>query len=58
MSDQIRETNFLELLLQQEKTARYLQLLKEAKEAVKRRELNDKQLTVFFHVCIIQLKKN
>ena len=47
MSDQIRDTNFLELLSQQEKTARYLQLLKEAKVAVKRREIHDKQLTVF-----------
>ena len=35
MSDQIRDTNFLELLYQQEKTALYLQLLKEAKVAVK-----------------------
>ena len=43
MSDQIRDTNFLELLSQQEKTACYLQLLKEAKVAVKRKELNDKQ---------------
>ena len=59
MSDQIRDTNLLELLSQQEKTARYLQLLKGAKLAVKRRELNDKQLTVFFlRVCILQLKKN
>ena len=59
MSDQIRDTNLLELLSQQEKTARYLQLLKGAKLAVKRRELNDKQVTVFFlRVCILQLKKN
>ena len=52
MSDQLRDTNFLELLAQQEKTARYLRLLKEVKYAVKRREINDKQLTVFFRVCI------
>ena len=58
MSDQLRDTNFLELLAQQEKTARYLRLLKEVKDAVKRREINDKQLNVFFCVCILQLKKS
>ena len=58
MSDHLKDTNFLELLTQQEKTARYLQLLKEVKDAIKRREINNKQLTIFFRVCILQMKKN
>ena len=56
MSDHLKDTNFLELLTQQEKAARYLQLLKEVKDAIKRREINNKQLMIFFRECILQMK--
>ena len=48
MSDQLRDTNFLDLLTQQEKTARYLQLIKE----VKTQSNEGKSMTTCFLSCM------